>query len=95
MQLRKITLRGHLVWPPIWYKSKDTAPTVTGEVGVLKFVHAQAEVSLKCYIVMECEGEKYIGELVFHDRASSQRIAFLLRSSIGRSIKEIGDIDIA
>jgi hypothetical protein len=95
MQLRKITHQGHPVWPPIWDKCKDTAKTVTGEVGVLKFVHAQAEVSSKCYIVMDCEGEKYVGELVFHDRTSCQRIAFLLRSSIGRSIKETGDIDIA
>jgi hypothetical protein len=77
------------------YKTKETASAVVGELGVLKYVHSQQGGSLRCYIVIEHEHEKYVGELLFHDQAFARRITLLLRSNIGRSIKEIGDIEIA
>jgi hypothetical protein len=45
---------------------------------------------------MEHENENYIGQLtVVDDKAFCQRIVILLQANIGRSIREVGDIEIA
>jgi hypothetical protein len=94
MKLKDIKHRGRFVLPPVWNKTRDTAPAVIGEVGVLRFVYAHPEVSSKCYIVMD-QSEKYIGELVFDDKLTAHRAVQLLRANIGQSIKDIGDIELA
>jgi hypothetical protein len=82
MKLKDIKHRGRFVLPPVWNKTRDTAPAVIGEVGVLRFVYAHPEVSSKCYIVMD-QSEKYIGELVFDDKLTAHRAVQLLRANIG------------
>lgn len=93
--LPQLKYRGHPIWPPTWNKTKDSIPTVVGEVGVLKFVHSHRGGSLRCYIVMEHENEKYVGDLLFDDPALARQITVLLRTNVGRTLKEIGDIEVA
>ena len=96
MQLRELTYQGRPIWPPVWNKSKAAAPEITGEVGVLRFVYAHPEMSTKCYIVIEHGGEKYVGSLTFdRDKSLFRPVVRLLRSNLGRSIKDIGRMDIA
>jgi hypothetical protein len=65
-----------------------------GEVGVLIYVHAGGA-SNTCYLVIEHENQNYNGSLVFDDARSCRQIIDLLQQHLGRSIKEIGDLDVS
>jgi hypothetical protein len=99
MRLRDHPLMSHRRgsnWPPVWTKvTENGTKTVRGEVGVLKFVHANAQLSNKCFLVIEHEREKFVGCLIFDDLQFCAQISMLLRSQSGRSIQEIGDLDIS
>ena len=46
----------------------------------------------RCYLVIDYEGEVYIGSLLFNDITFCQQIAALLQFQLGRSMKDIGDL---
>src|SRR5256714_746205 len=83
-------------WPPIWTQArKEGNKRVVGEVGVLRYVHANNKISHKCYLVIEYDREHYVGSLIFNDVAFCSQISKLLRDQVGRSVKEIGDLDLS
>jgi hypothetical protein len=69
--------------------------TLMGEVGVLKYVHSNSLMSNKCFLVIDFQDEAYIGSLIFKDHSFCDQISRLLRDHIGRSIKDIGDLDLS
>lgn len=82
-------------WPPVWKETREVAPkTLTGEVGTLSYVYASENVSNKIYLVINHQRENYIGSLVFDEHAFCAKIARLMRSQIGKSITEIGDLEL-
>jgi hypothetical protein len=82
-------------WPPVWTQARrEGKKTLQGEVGVLEYVHAMAEAP-KCYLVIEHNNEHYVGALLFDDRQFASQVYGLLRNHCGRSIKEIGDLDMS
>jgi len=99
MELRAHPLMSHRSqtnWPPVWTQvTKFQTKTVKGEVGVLRFVHANANLSNKCYLVIELANEKYVGCLIFDDKTFCLQITELLKCNVGRPIKDIGDLDIS
>ena len=98
MKLRdhpQLQTRGRSMWPPLWNKLDELDPSINGEVGVLRFIHSNLRASLKCYIVIEHDTHNYVGELTFSNKVFADKIVTSLRGNIGRSIKEIGDSDIA
>lgn len=96
MQLRDHPLmcyRGVCNWPPTWV-SKEKTHALTGEVGTLRYVFASNQVQDKCFLVIDFENQSYIGTLMFDHPSFCVRIVHVLRSHTGRSIKEIGDLEI-
>jgi hypothetical protein len=66
-----------------------------GEVGTLSKVwFATLQPQNRCYLRMESEGSGYIGVLIFDDSSFCRDVFKLLSNNLGRSIKEIGDLDI-
>ena len=83
-------------WPPVWTQvSENGKKTVKGEVGVLKFVHANPRLSNKCFLVIEHQAERYVGCLIVDDLAFCHQITMLLRGQLGRAIAVIGDLDVS
>jgi hypothetical protein len=81
-------------WPPVWTQMRiGSVKTVTGELGVLTYVHG-SDYSHKCYLVTTHENENYVATLPFDDAVFCQLITKLLRQHIGKSIKDIGDLDV-
>jgi hypothetical protein len=81
-------------WPPVWTQArKETNKTLRGEVGILRYV--QRPTLNKCYLVIDYYGEYFVGTLIFDDFAFSAQVGELLQKQVGRSIKEIGDIDLS
>jgi hypothetical protein len=83
-------------WPPVWLHSRaDGQMRLGGEIGVLKYVHASNRLSNKCYLVIEHERTLYIGCLIFNDIRFCYDIAKMLRQYQGRSVEEIGGLDLS
>ena len=95
MQLRDhplMSFGGKPNWPPLWVASTDST-TLAGEIGILKHVISDITSDHRCFLMMEHDGKGYVGILKFHDAAFCSLVCALFNRYIGRSIKEIGDLD--
>ena len=80
-------------WPPIWTTTRHDPPDKPkGEIGNLQQVWMAGDDII--FIAIEYQGRRYMGAIGFDSPALCLQISFLLQSSIGLSIKEIGDIDL-
>jgi hypothetical protein len=63
-------------WPPVWTQHTNTGvKTLTGEIGILLYVHARHQPSNKCFLVIEHGREKFVGTLIFDDEAFCGQIS--------------------
>jgi hypothetical protein len=86
--------RGNRSWPPDWLWRDgydDTHPR--GEVGILKNVICSPTAD-GCFLIMEHCGAEYIGAVLLSDPRFSREIFRLLVQSSGKTIREIGEIDL-
>ena len=83
-------------WPPVWTRTeRQVVKTIKGEVGLLTYVHSNPMVSSKCYLVIEYEGETYVGTLIFDTHDFCKLVGQLLTFNLRRPITEIGDLDLS
>jgi hypothetical protein len=86
---------GGTSWPPVWTQRRiDGVKAVTGEDGILIDVHAATD-SNQCNLIVEDENENYTGALLFDEEKFCHEVADLLRQHIGKSIKDIGDLEVS
>jgi hypothetical protein len=91
-----IRRRGMKSWPPLWSSTrKDKTDWPKGEVGMLceAWLHDGLDTCL--FLFMEYNGHRYTGSMYFDDIGFCYEIDTVLKSNLGRSIKEIGDLDLA
>lgn len=87
---------GYRSWPPRWTTTnhdKDDKPV--GEVGILEDVVTSDLIDNKIFMFMQFYSFRYMGFLGFDDPAFCSQIHTLLKANIGRSIKDIGDLDVS
>ena len=98
MKLRNHPLmlyRGRCNWPPAWtWSGIGLNERPRGEVGHLHDIQI-FKVDNRIVLLMADNDVPYIGCLRFDDAGSYKRIGAILRRQIGRSIKEIGDLDLS
>ncbi len=83
-------------WPPIWAKThrgRESKPS--GEIGTLEKPLRPEMFTNRLFVVIRHEGFRYMGSMAFDDPAFCYELYRLLKSHVGRSIKEIGDIDLS
>jgi hypothetical protein len=91
-----MSYRGVPNWPSVWTQTRsDGIKKLSGEVGVLIYVHAPCPDSHKCYLVTEYENENYLGTLLFDDATVCSEITALLRQNLRKPIREIGELDVS
>jgi len=91
-----LSYRGIASWPPVWINIRDfEAKKLTGEIGVLTHALLHDDVPTKCFLAIEFERVQYMGSVIFEDPAFCRQIHALLQPHIGRSIKEIGSLDLS
>src|SRR5689334_19271796 len=66
-----------------------------GELGVLLKAYTTDKLSKTCYLVMEHESETYIGALLLENAVLCQHLCSVFQRNIGRTISEIGSLDLA
>ena len=83
-------------WPPVWTRGTEgIVQIVKGEVGVLKEVYYDAGKSNKCFLVIDYQLQSFTGCINSPTKAFCTQLTHLLREHIGRSIEEIGDLDVS
>ena len=99
MELRSHPLMSHFGvpnWPPVWKPAnpRDGKPSLNGEIGELKYVLCQLS-GKACFLIILHDGGGYIGSLLFDEDLFCQQIGKILETCTGRTIKEIGDLDLS
>jgi hypothetical protein len=86
---------GFQTWPPMWtttHHDKDDKPF--GEVGILEDVIMNDLIYEKVFLFIKYQDLRYMGFMGFEDPKICYEIYLLLKSKVGISIKEIGDLDL-
>jgi hypothetical protein len=86
---------GIVSWPPEWKAVSDCRQNVQGEVGTLEEVSMHDLIANKIFLAIEYRSERYIAVLAFDDEMFAKQLYPLLADNIGRSIREIGDLDLS
>ena len=104
MQLRDCPLmshRGTPNGPPTWNKTSGGSRAganeiLRGEIGTLQQVRlSKIEPYNRCYLLIEFRRMTYVGDLVFDDAMFCRQLCeFLQNHHLGKSIKEIGDLEV-
>jgi len=86
-------------WPPIWVRrtaDRNERIPPHAEFGTLKEVRrAHSKPESRLFLIIEHEGNEYIGCLLFNDRTSCSQTYELLTQHIGNSIEQIGSLDVS
>ena len=91
-----MSYQGVCNWPPVWTRTKeDGVIQVTGEVGVLIFVHTNPLMPSKCFLVIDHGTETYVGTLIFENHSFAKKFCKLLNKHLKMPIKDIGDLDLS
>ena len=87
---------GFRSWPPVWVNIREN-PTkrLTGEIGRLIGIIFYPGIPKCLYLRMQVENERYMGCLAFSDASFCRQMEGILKNHIGRSMKEIGDLDLS
>ena len=64
-------------------------------IGILRQVNGEDGFCTRCFLVIEHDGQRYVGALLFDDAMFCGFITKFLQSYIGLPIKDIGDLDIS
>jgi hypothetical protein len=90
-----MSYRGVKNWPPTWSSRKRPGESLRGEIGTLTFVLANPEFSDRAFLVIEYQGQSYVGSLLFDDHDFCRQMTALLKLQLKRPITEIGSIDLS
>lgn len=91
-----MSYHGQRNWPPAWSTVRtERLPKPYGEAGVLKSARINERFDNVVYLRVEIEGREYLGALLFDDFGFCYEIYSLLRSCVGCSMQEIGDLDLS
>jgi hypothetical protein len=84
-------------WPPAWvWRAGDNNEQIRGEIGVLRDVFLSTiEPSTRLFLIVEYESNEYVGCLMFSDGAFCGQIYQLLRDQQGKSMVEVGSLDVS
>ena len=91
-----MTYNSNRSWPPAWLWRSGTDNTYPkGEVGILRdVIPSNVQPCDRCFLIMEHRGAEYIGALLISDHAFCREICDVLIQHRGKTVKEIGDIDL-
>jgi hypothetical protein len=82
-------------WPPQWKLVGNERGQAQGELGILEDVSMHDLIANKIFVAMEHLSERYIAVLAFDDETFAKQLYSILMKNIGRSIREIGDLDLS
>ena len=90
-----MSYKGNRSWPPSWLRRGNQTTNPQGEVGILKdVIPSSIEPYDRYFLIVEHRGAEYIGVLLVSD-TFRREILWVLVQNRGKTIEEIGNIDLA
>jgi hypothetical protein len=91
-----MSYRGVSNWPPAWVgRNTKQLEQPSGEIGILKnVIPSRLESASRFYLMIEHEGEEYLGALLFDDQLACHQAYMLLLDHRGDPVGKIGETDI-
>ena len=87
---------GIKLWPPPWSATNvDKQDWPLGEIGTLERVWMHPRLGTCVFLFVEHDGIIYTGSMYFDDPRFCVDIYAVLEANVGRSMREIGDLDIS
>ncbi len=87
---------GVKTWPPRRSSTgRDKKDWPTGEVGTLQQAWLHEGLDTCIFLFIEYNGFQFTSSMYFDDLGFCYEIDTILKSNLGRSIKEIGDLDVS
>jgi len=87
---------GVILWPPHWssaYQPKQWWPR--GEIGALENVSMHELLDRCIFLHIRHDVFYYVGSMYFDDPGSCMMVYKFFKSVVGRSIADIGDLDVS
>jgi len=81
-------------WPPVWTCISGQGNPPDDETSSLEEVHRSTVVKNECFLIIECDETRYMGALQFDDEQCCEKICRLLSDHCGKSIRDIGELDV-
>jgi hypothetical protein len=83
-------------WPPNWMTTHhDNNDQPKGEIGTLQQVLMNELFNYRIFLFVDYQGRRYMGSMAFEDEGFCAEIYGVLKSRVGYSIKQIGDLDLS
>ena len=83
-------------WPPKWTTTRLNAnDKPTGEIGILQHALINRLMDNKIFLFIDYHGSRYMGFMQLDDPQFCSQILTILQANIGRSMKDIGDLDLS
>lgn len=83
-------------WPPVWTQSGCHGnKTLRGEIGFLRQVSGDLRSTRRYYLLIDHQGERYMGAMLFDDPVFGRLIAQVLREHLDWPIQQIGGLDLS
>jgi hypothetical protein len=83
-------------WPPKWTTTRnDHKDNPKGEIGILEQPLRPEMFTNRIFLTIQHEGFRYMGSMAFDDPMFCYELYRLLKSHVGLSIKQIGDLDLS
>ena len=84
---------GFQSWPPLWTTTRrERNDNAVGEIGILKQVLMNDLFHTMLFLTIEYQSLRYMGAMQFDDTEFCDDIFNILKSHVGYSIKQIGDL---
>ena len=84
---------GVYIWPPLWSRISGKADIPVGEVGILEVAYLSAVTDTKCFLLIQHEGNRFLGTLEFSDAGCCKKICEFLHRHCGQQLQLIADLD--
>jgi hypothetical protein len=82
-------------WPPQWQPVGEANGIIQGELGILEDVSMSDSINNKIFLAMGHLGDRYVSVIAFDDSTFARQLYPSLLKNIGRTIKDIGDLDLS
>ena len=87
---------GVKAWPPMWTtRQPNNKQKPLGEIGILEQALMTEWFNNKIFVFVQYQGFRYMGLLQFDDPEFCNEIFVLLKAQLGRTIQDIGDLDLS
>lgn len=80
-------------WPPVWSRVSGGGEIPVGEVGTLEISYPSEVTDTKCFLIIQHDGSRFLGTLVFDDSPCRRKICEFLSRHCGQQLRTVAELN--